>query len=119
MAHGELICPFHPHVSGFSFGFGESEDVAEEWAREERGRDAGGTPVEATSFSDDVLFFSTVSGADECYWDSELREFRHDLLDCQCNWIFHHPRSVRTRFTQQGRYPSIETFQLRICSSRT
>ena len=95
MAHGQLIGSFHPDVPGFSFRLGEGEDVAEERSCEEGCRDTGGTPIESASFSDDVLFLSTISGANESYWDCELREFGHDLLDCQCNWIFHHPTSVR------------------------
>jgi len=95
VTHGQLVCSFHPDVPGFSFRFGESKDVAEEGAREKGCRDASGTPIEATTFPDNVLFLSTISGADESYGDCELKEFCHDLFDCQCNWIFHHPMSVR------------------------
>ena len=108
MAHRELIRTLHPDVPGLSFRLGESEDIPEEGASEERCRDAGGTPIEATAFSYNILFLTTVSGADEGYWDRDLRQLGHNLLDCQGNWIFDHPMWVRL-----SPFSKVDTLQLR------
>ena len=90
VSHRELICAFHPHVFAPLRGFGEGEDGGEERAGEEGCGYSGWAPVETASFADLVLFFSSVAGADEGYWEGQLRDFGHDVFDCEGDGIFDH-----------------------------
>ena len=58
----------------------------------ERGGNSGGTPIESASLSDLILLFSTITGADEGYWNGDLMECSHNLFDCQGYRFFHHSR---------------------------